>query len=168
LTVPELVTNAIPITCDEALHRLTQQEIVDGLIVIGSAAKEALTATSDYDLYLVLSVMPAPLHVGLTWIEGRLTDLIFEQTAAVDRFLAQDDSASIIALPRCFSLISNYANSHGVARKKLSGISRRRIQNSCRSSRHITMPAIVPAAFARTSVWRPLLLPHMGASGRME
>jgi hypothetical protein len=52
-----------------------------------------LTEVSDYDLYIVLSSMPAPLHVGLTWIAGRLTDLVFERTTAVDRYLTQDDPA---------------------------------------------------------------------------
>ncbi|MDB5077549.1 MAG: hypothetical protein JWO42_3728 [Chloroflexi bacterium] len=76
---------------DEVLRRLAQQDVVDGLVVLGSAAGNALNLASDYDLYLVLSAMPAPIHVGLTWIDGRLTDLVFEHASAVDRYLEQED-----------------------------------------------------------------------------
>lgn len=97
MTPPTLVSQAISLTFDEVLRRLAQHDLVDGLIVIGSAATNALTTASDYDLYLVLSSMPALLLVGLTWIDGRITDLVFEQTATVDRFLTQAGSCGYTA-----------------------------------------------------------------------
>jgi hypothetical protein len=76
---------------DEVLRRLRERDVVDGLVVIGSLATDRLNAVSDYDLYVVLSAMPVPFHVGLTWVDGRLTDLVFEEAAAIDRFLARGD-----------------------------------------------------------------------------
>jgi len=91
LTPPTLRSGSIALSLDEVLRRLARRDIVDGVIVIGSVAKDALTAASDYDLYVVLSSMPAPLHVGLTWIDHRLTDVVFERTPVIDRYLAQED-----------------------------------------------------------------------------
>jgi hypothetical protein len=90
---PTHLARSNTLSLDAVLHRLQRHDVVDGVILIGSTGKEMLTEASDYDLYIVLSSMPAPLHVGLTWIAGRVTDLVFEQTTAVDRYLAQHDAA---------------------------------------------------------------------------
>ena len=87
------VARSNDLSLHEVLHRLERHEVVDGVILIGSTGAGMLTDVSDYDLYIVLSSMPAPLQVGVTWIAGRLTDLVFEHTTAVDRYLTQDDPA---------------------------------------------------------------------------
>lgn len=74
---------------DQVIARLSERKVVDGIIVIGSAAKGELTATSDYDLIVVLSEMPAPLHVALTYIDQRLTDVVFFPVTVIDRLLTQ-------------------------------------------------------------------------------
>ena len=82
------ITNTM--TLSQVIARLSRREIVDGLIVIGSASKDELTPASDYDLVIVLSDMLLPLHVGLTAIDRRLTDLLFVATAEIEQILALD------------------------------------------------------------------------------
>jgi hypothetical protein len=80
-------------TLDDLIGRLGGRAEVDGLMVMGSAGAGALGPHSDYDLLLVFEAMPAPLSVGLTWIGGRLTDLIFVTTAELDRLVASGPQA---------------------------------------------------------------------------
>lgn len=75
------------LTLDQAIARLARRKAVDGIVIIGSAGRNALTPTSDYDLLVVLADMPVPLHVALTRIDRRLTDVIFISVADVDRLL---------------------------------------------------------------------------------
>lgn len=76
------------LTFDEVIATLSQQSIVDGLIVVGSASQDQLTPVSDYDLVIILAEMPVPLHVGVTYIDGRFTDLIFHTTTQIEQILA--------------------------------------------------------------------------------
>ncbi len=78
-------------TLNEVINRLSQHPSVDGLIVIGSASRGELNPASDYDLVVILSTMPLPLHVGVTTIDGRRTDVIFHEAAQVDAFLAASE-----------------------------------------------------------------------------
>ena len=75
-------------TLEQITARLSQNEVVTGLLLIGSAARGELTPTSDVDLVVVLSEMPVPLHVGVTYIDGTLTDLIFLRAAQIGKALA--------------------------------------------------------------------------------
>ncbi len=75
-------------TIDEVIDKLARQEIIDGLIVVGSAATDQLTPASDYDLVIVLATMPVPLHTGVTYIDGRFTDLLFHTTEQIEQILA--------------------------------------------------------------------------------
>ena len=77
------------------LSRLSHHRAVDGLIVIGSARSGSLSASSDYDLVVVLSEMPVPLHVGVTTIDGRFSDIIFCTTAHVQEVLETDKPLSV-------------------------------------------------------------------------
>lgn len=65
------------LTLDDVIARLANQPEVEGLVTIGSTGTAQLTPASDYDLVIVLNRYPAPLHVGLTTVAGRLTDLVF-------------------------------------------------------------------------------------------
>jgi hypothetical protein len=78
------------LTLEEVIVRLSSHEQVAGLLLIGSTARSQLTPASDYDLALILSDMPVPLHVALTTIDGRLTDLLFVTLAQIDEVLALD------------------------------------------------------------------------------
>ncbi|MEZ4673851.1 MAG: nucleotidyltransferase domain-containing protein [Caldilineaceae bacterium] len=79
------ITNAM--TFDQVTTRLSQQRAVDGLIVVGSASADQMTPASDYDLVLVLSEMPVPLHTGVTHIDGRFTDLVFHTSMQIEQIL---------------------------------------------------------------------------------
>ena len=75
-------------TFNEVITRLSAREAVDGLLSIGSTSSGELTAASDYDLVIVLSAMPASLgSVGVTYIDGRFTDLLFVTTEQLDDIL---------------------------------------------------------------------------------
>jgi hypothetical protein len=89
------VTRTMPspsadMTLEEVIGRLARRPVVDGLLTIGSTGRAALTPISDYDLIVILSSMPVPLHVGLTVIDGRLADLIFVATASIDEIADAD------------------------------------------------------------------------------
>lgn len=64
-------STAAEMTFEQVVARLSQHEAVDGLLVIGSASNAHLTPASDYDLVIILSAMPVPIHVGVTQIAGR-------------------------------------------------------------------------------------------------
>jgi predicted nucleotidyltransferase len=76
------------LTLDETLARLVRHPAVDGLITIGSTGRETLTPVSDYDIVVVLSEMPLPLGVGITYIDHRLADVLFATATQVDEIRA--------------------------------------------------------------------------------
>jgi hypothetical protein len=63
---------------------------VDGLVTVGSTGRDSLTPISDYDVLVVLAEMPVPLHVGITYIDHRLTDLLFATTTHLQHILAAE------------------------------------------------------------------------------
>ncbi len=75
-------------TLEEVVARLAGREAVDGIVIIGSANENELSPASDYDLVIVMSEMPAPLHVALTYIDQRLADIVFFTVAEVDQVLS--------------------------------------------------------------------------------
>lgn len=78
------------LTLDEVIGRLARQEEVVGIVLLGSTAKAALTADSDYDLLLILEQLAVPLHVVFTTIDGRLADVIFSDRRFIDHILRDD------------------------------------------------------------------------------
>jgi predicted nucleotidyltransferase len=72
---------------DDVLAQLSRHPTVDGLVTIGSTARETLTAASDYDLLIILADPQMPFQVGVTSIDHRLTDLLFASTAQVEAIL---------------------------------------------------------------------------------
>ncbi len=82
-------SSTLAITLDQFIGRLRQRAEVEGLIVMGSAARGAPGPHSDYDLLVVLKTLPAPLSVGLTRVDGRLTDLIFITAEEVERLVSR-------------------------------------------------------------------------------
>jgi predicted nucleotidyltransferase len=76
------------LTLEETLERLSRHPAVDGLLTIGSTGRATLTPVSDYDVVVVLSEMPVPLGVGITYIDHRLTDVLFVTAAQVGEIIA--------------------------------------------------------------------------------
>lgn len=83
LTLP---TPTNDLSLAEVIARLARHDAVDGLLLIGSTGGEQLNPASDYDLVLVLNRMPLPLRVALTYIDGRLADIIFVAAAELAAF----------------------------------------------------------------------------------
>jgi predicted nucleotidyltransferase len=77
-------------TLDEVLNQLSRHPAVEGLVTVGSTGRGSLTPCSDYDVLIVLAEMPVPMSVGITYIDHRLTDLLFATTAHVDQILAAE------------------------------------------------------------------------------
>lgn len=80
------------LSLEEVVTRLARHEAVAGIVLIGSTGDPALTPASDYDLLVVLSHMPAPMHVALTTIDGRLADIIFVTQSEIDALLASEEA----------------------------------------------------------------------------
>lgn len=87
-------------TLDEVIARLARHDAVDGIVTLGSTGRETLHPTSDFDMLLVMSHMPIPLHVALARVDRRMTDVVFvtavlldQLAAAEDVWLVQDDEA---------------------------------------------------------------------------
>jgi predicted nucleotidyltransferase len=70
------------------LARLSRHHSVSGIVLVGSTGTDALTATSDYDLLVVIDEPELPLLVGLTTVDDRLTDLLFATTSEVEALLS--------------------------------------------------------------------------------
>ena len=84
ITQTSIINN---LSFEQVIARLSQQEAVDGLLVIGSTSHDQLTPASDYDLVVILSEMPIPILVGVTQIDGRVADLVFCTTEQLDAIL---------------------------------------------------------------------------------
>ena len=70
-------SGALQIPLDELIVRLGRRETIDGIMVVGSLARDQLTPASDYDLVIVASEMAALVDMGHTIVDGRHTDLRF-------------------------------------------------------------------------------------------
>lgn len=79
------------LSLEEVVARLARHEVVAGVVLIGSTGAGAFTPASDYDLLVMLTHLPAPMHVALTTIGGRLADLIFITRSEVAALSARAD-----------------------------------------------------------------------------
>ncbi len=87
-------TNDLPLA--GVIARLARHDAVDGVLLIGSTGRELLNPASDYDLILVLNRAPLPLRVALTYIDGRLADIIFVDAAELAAFTGGPPPASSV------------------------------------------------------------------------
>ena len=71
-------------TLDEVVLRLASHPDVEGAALVGSGADSLMTAASDIDLLIVVEEKWAILRTGVTWIEGRMGDLLFVTRNEVD------------------------------------------------------------------------------------
>jgi predicted nucleotidyltransferase len=93
--MPHTVTSStqeLPLT--EVIARLAANETVTGLLTIGSTGRGALSPASDYDLVVVLRNPPLPLRVALTWVAGRLTDIVYVDAVEIAAVLCPGAGAS--------------------------------------------------------------------------
>lgn len=70
-------TRSNNLTLDETLNRLAASPAVLGLALFGSRADQANNAISDYDLLLLVQDPPVSIFQMLTYIDGRMADLVF-------------------------------------------------------------------------------------------
>ena len=89
---PTILSQSNTLSLDEVTARLAAKDVVDGLLTIGSRNRNELTPASDYDLIVILREVPVPLHVALTYIDHRITDIIFVSVAEIARLLQNDRS----------------------------------------------------------------------------
>lgn len=76
------------LTLAEVAERLARKTSVQALMTIGSSRNALQPAYSDYDLVIVLEGWPVEIRVGYTTIGGKLTDLLFVESAAITRILS--------------------------------------------------------------------------------
>ena len=79
-------------TLDEVIARLATHAAVEGVVIIGSASQAQVNPASDYDLIVLLAETPAPLHVALTYVDNRLTDVIYLTVETLDRLMNSTQS----------------------------------------------------------------------------
>lgn len=77
----------IDATLEEVVARLARNEIVDGVMMLGSTGTEVFTVTSDYDLLIVLTELSAPVRIVNTWIDHRFAEIYCTTIAALDRIV---------------------------------------------------------------------------------
>ncbi|MDQ4075413.1 MAG: hypothetical protein M3220_04110 [Chloroflexota bacterium] len=78
-------------TLDEIIARLSSNDAVEAILTLGSTREGPLQPHSDYDLLVVLTEMPVPLHVLLTTVDGRLTDVLFAHSSLITEVLGEGD-----------------------------------------------------------------------------
>jgi hypothetical protein len=133
---PTLISKSNTMTLEEVIIQLMKHEEVDGIVILGSASKDTFTPASDYDLFLSLSHMPAPLSVALTWIDHRLTDLMFLSTTFLDQFLSEE--TFILSTDSYEGSILNRLSTAPIAFDRHGQL--KRVQQLLRTTRRITTP----------------------------
>lgn len=71
-------------TLDDVVRRLGTHPDVEGAALGGSGQDSTLTGPSDIDLLIVVVEKWSNLRVGVTWIEGRMGDLLFATTNEIE------------------------------------------------------------------------------------
>ena len=79
-----IISQSNTLTLIEVVTRLARHPSVEGVLLIGSASRDELSPASDYDLLMVLRDMPVPLRVAVTYVDQRLTDVIFVATTELE------------------------------------------------------------------------------------
>ena len=82
-----IASSTLDMSLGDVLSRLSQSDLVSGVLQIGSLSRGQVKDESDYDLVIVLEQAAAPWYVGVTTIDRRFTDLIFVDKVEVERFL---------------------------------------------------------------------------------
>ena len=85
----------VEMALDEVIRRLSRHPAVDGILVMGSTAGDAMRPESDYDLLVVLAGTDAPLFLIVTTIDHRLGEIYFTPATEIDAILASGDLATL-------------------------------------------------------------------------
>ena len=78
---------------ESLVERLKASPVVDGLMLIGSAAQDSLNTHSDRDLLVVLEDPPIPITNGTTFCDGVLVDLIIETRERMESLVSAEPAA---------------------------------------------------------------------------
>jgi hypothetical protein len=92
--LPPNISRTNTLSFQEVTARLAAKDVVEGLLTIGSTGCKKIKSASDYDLIVILREMPVPIRVALTYIDNRLTDIIFVKLAQIE-YLQQNDYSSM-------------------------------------------------------------------------
>jgi predicted nucleotidyltransferase len=85
---PTLMASSNRLTLEAVLARLIRSGQVDGIALFGSSAQVVGDSVSDYDLLLMLPDPPVHIFQMQTFINGRIADVAFVETALADRVLS--------------------------------------------------------------------------------
>jgi hypothetical protein len=85
-----VVSKMSSMTFDQVIGRISKNTVVDGIFVIEPSDPDLRISGSDRVIVAVLSEMPVPLHVSLTFIEHKLTLVLFTLTSDIDSILSCD------------------------------------------------------------------------------
>jgi len=75
---------------EKTIVQISKSESVMGIMQIGSLCRKQVSSQSDYDLVIIFDEAAKSWYVGVTFIENRLTDLIFVKSSEIERVLALD------------------------------------------------------------------------------
>ena len=84
-------------TLDEVVLRLASHPDVDAAALGGSSRESQMTPESDIDLLIVVDEKLANLRTGVTWIEGRMGDLLFVTRSEVDAIASTEPMSGVDA-----------------------------------------------------------------------
>jgi len=79
-------------TLREFVTRLKRSEYVTAVAIIGSAREAIVNPASDFDVLIVLEDPPVPIAGGVSFVEGRLTDIVVMISEQVKRLSEADYS----------------------------------------------------------------------------
>lgn len=86
-TMPASITQHMSL--NEVIETLKKHDNIVGIIVAGSSADATIKPESDYDLVIILQDYPYPMHVALTTIDGRMSDIVFWSLSQLEEMLTQ-------------------------------------------------------------------------------
>jgi len=75
------------LTLDEVVGRLKKNKIVDAVVITGSAVNKTFGPLSDYDILVVLKESKIKPRVVVTYIGGRLADVLFTTTEKIKEII---------------------------------------------------------------------------------
>jgi predicted nucleotidyltransferase len=95
-SIPPSITHDLSL--EDVLEQLKQNDLVAGLVVAGSGGCNTLKPESDYDIVVILREYPFPLHVLLTTIDRRMTNIAFWRIEQLDEMLAMNSLLAVYGI----------------------------------------------------------------------
>jgi hypothetical protein len=105
-TLPSLTNN---LSLEDVIQRFSQSDLVTGILLIGTNgyigpySVNGAALCDDFDLLVVLSEEPAPLHVAITTVDRRMTDIYFTRMAELEQIEALQGPVSTPVSTQVFS-----------------------------------------------------------------